>query len=110
MFDIAEERASLRGSGRGVELKSMNSYYSIINFIHNRCRVHSGAVYRALIVGRLTLPHDLTVETDGQEYTLNWIRRLDRRNVVLSGNCTVDADSRFILGIHANFDGQVDPF
>ena len=103
-------KSPLRGSGRGVELKSMNSYYSIINFIHNRCRAHSGAVDRALIDGRLTLPHDLTVETDGQEYTLNWISRLDRRNVVLSGYCTVDADSRFILGIHANFDGRVDPF
>ena len=103
-------KSPLRGSGRGVELKSMNSYYSIMNFIHNRCRAHSGAVDRALIDGRLTLPKDLTVETDGQVYTLNWISRLDRRNVVLSCYGTVDAGSRFILGLHANFDGRVDPF
>lgn len=43
-------------------------------------------------------------------YTLNWVSRLDRRNVELSAQCAVDADSRFILGMHSNFDGDADPF
>ena len=36
--------------------------------------------------------------------------RLDRRNVELSTYCSVDADSHFILAMHTNFDGRVDPF
>ena len=52
----------------------------------------------------------MTVQSDAQEYTLNWVSRLDRRNVVLSGYCTVYADTRFVLGVHANFDARVDPF
>ena len=110
VFSRIANKSPLRGSGRGAELKSMNSYYSIINFIYNRCQAHSGAIDRALIDGHLTLPHDLTVETDGQQYTLNWKSRLDRRNVVLSGYCTVDSNSRFILGMHTNFDSLIDPF
>ena len=110
VFSRVANKSPLRGSGRGVELKSMDSYYSILNFIHSRCRAHSGAIDRALIDGRLTLPKDLVVESDSQEYTLNWVSRLDRRNVLLSAYCTVDSGSRFILGMHPNFDGRVDPF
>ena len=47
-------------------------------------------------------------ETDAQEYTLNWVSRMDRRNVVLSGYATIDVDSGFVLGMHVNF--RVDPF
>ena len=110
LFSRIANKSPVRGSGRGVGFKSMGSYYAILDFIHARCRAHSGAIDRALIDGRLTLPKDLVVETDAQEYTLNWVSRLDRRNVVLHGYCTVDSDSRFILGMHANFDGRVDPF
>ena len=35
---------------------------------------------------------------------------MDRRNVELSTYSTVDVDSGFILGMHCNFDGRVDPF
>ena len=69
-----------------------------------------GAIDRALIDGRLSLPKNLVIESDAQEYTLNWVSRLDRRNVVLSSYCTVDSRSGFILGMHANFDGRVNPF
>lgn len=36
--------------------------------------------------------------------------RLDRRNVELSAYATVDVDSGFVLGLHCNFDGRIDPF
>ena len=103
-------KSPVRGTGRGVRLKSMKAYYPIVDFIHSRCRAYSGAVDRALIDGTLRLPKDIVVETDGQDYTLNWISRLDRRNVVLSGYCSVDSASRFIFGLHVNLDERVDPF
>ena len=110
LFSRIANKAPARGAIRGSGVLSSDSYYAILRFIHGRCRSHSGAIDRALIDGRLRLPGDLVVETDAQEFTLNWISRLDRRNVVLSGYSTIDADSRFVFGMHVNFDGRVDPF
>ena len=88
----------------------MQDYYPIVDFLHRRCRAYSGRIDRALIDGRLTLPDDMNLQTDAQICRLNWISRLDRRNVELSAYCTVHADSHFVLGMHCNFDGRVDPF
>ena len=41
---------------------------------------------------------------------MNWVSRLDRRNVELNSYCSVHTDSHFVLGMHCNFDGRVDPF
>ena len=60
--------------------------------------------------GRLRLPADMNIEADAQLYTLNWRSRLDRRNAEFSCYASVDARSRFVFGMHANFDGRVDPF
>ena len=103
-------KSPVRGTARGVRLKSMSGYYPIVDFICSRCRAYSGAVDRALIDGNVRLPKDIVLETDGQDYTLNWTSRLDRRNVVLSGYCSVDSASRFIFGLHVNLDERVDPF
>ena len=110
VFGRIANKSPVRGTVRGSGVKGMNTYYRILDFIHSRCRTHSGAVDRALMDGRLTLPKDLVIESDAQEFTLNWVSRLDRRNVVLSSYCTVDAKSGFILGMHANFDGRINPF
>ena len=110
VFGRIANKSPVRGTVRGGSLKVIDSYYNIIKFIVSRCRAHSGAVDRALMDGRLALPKDIVIQSDAQEYTLNWVSRLDRRNVVLSSYCTVDAKSRFILGMHLNFDGRVDPF
>ena len=103
-------KAPVRGSYRGARLNSPQAYYDILNFIHRRCRDYSGTVDRALIDGRLRLPADMNVQSDAQVYLLNWISRMDRRNVELSTYSTVDVGSSFILGMHCNFDGRVDPF
>ncbi|MDE0712693.1 MAG: hypothetical protein OXH60_11240 [Rhodospirillales bacterium] len=103
-------KSPVRGTGRGVRLKSMKAYYPIVDFIYSRCRAYSGAVDRALIDETLRFPKDLVLETDRQDYTLNWTSRLDRRNVDLSGYCSVNSGSRFILGLHVNLDERVDPF
>ena len=103
-------KSPLRGAVRGTRLRSFQAYYRIFDFLTRRCRSYSGAVDRALIDGRLKLPADLNVQSDAQVYQLNWISRMDRRNVELSAYATVDVDSGFILGLHCNFDGRVDPF
>ena len=100
----------MRCAVSGAKFKSNAAYYRILRFIDARCRSYSGAVDRALMDGRLHLPRQITVEADAQVYRLNWISRLDRRNVELSTYCTADAESRFVLGMHANFDSSVDPF
>ena len=103
-------KAPVRGSYRGAKLKSTQAYYQILDFLVRRCRSYSGSIDRALIDGRLRLPADLNVQSDAQNYLLNWVSRMDRRNIELSTYCTLDADSSFILGMHCNFDGRVDPF
>ena len=103
-------KSPVRRASKGAGLKSTSSYYPIVDFLLARCRERNGAADRALMEGRLRLPREMTLESDCQVYTLNWVSRLDRRNVELSAQCTVDADSRFILGMHSNFDGEADPF
>ena len=110
VFSRVANKSPVRGTVRGARLKSTQAYYQILDFIYRRCQTYSGGVDRALIEGRLRLPKDLNVQTDAQIYQLNWASRLDRRNVELSAYCTIDAESRFVLGFHSNFDGRVDPF
>ena len=110
VFSRIANKSPVRGVVRGARLNSGGAYYRILDFIHRRCRAHAGAVDRALMEGRLRLPAAMRIESDTQVYTLNWISRMDRRNVDISSYCSVDADSRFILGLHANFDAAADAF
>ena len=110
VFSRIANKSPVRGTIRGTGLESNSSYYDIVTFIHERCREYSGKIDRALMDGKLTLPADLNIESDSQIYTLNWPSRLDRRNMELSCYCSVDATSRFILGMHSNYDDTVDPF
>ncbi len=63
-----------------------------------------------MIDGRIQLPKRMVVESDAQSYMLNWTSRLDRRNVEIFGYCSVDSETRFILGIHGNYDPTADAF
>ena len=110
IFGRVANKAPVRGCCRGGGIRSTNSYYKILDFVHRRCRAYSGTFDRALIDGRLTLPEDLDIQTDAQSYRLNWVSRLDRRNVELSGYAIVHHDSGFVLAMHTNYDGRVDPF
>ena len=103
-------KSPIRGAVRSARLKSTQAYYQILDFIYRRCRAYNGAVDRALMEGRLRLPADLNIQSDAQVYQLNWVSRMDRRNVELSSYSTVHNESAFILGMHSNFDGRVDPF
>lgn len=110
VFGRIVNKAPMRRTVSGARLRSNGAYYRILKFIHSRCRSYSGKYDRAMTDGRLQLPSDMNIEADAQVYQLNWISRLDRRNVELSAYCCVDSDSRFIFGLHSNFDPTVDPF
>ena len=110
VFSRIANKSPVRCTIRGTGLESNSSYYDIVTFIHERCQDYSGKIDRALIDGKLKLPADLNIESDSQIYTLNWPSRLDRRNMELSCYCSVDVASRFILGMHSNYDDTVDPF
>ncbi|MDE0372436.1 MAG: hypothetical protein OXI73_07830 [Rhodospirillales bacterium] len=110
VFSRIANKSPVRGIVRGARLNSPGAYYRILDFIHRRCRAQSGAVDRALIDGRMRLRAAMHIESDSQVYTLNWISRMDRRNVDISSYCSVDAASRFILGLHCNFDAAADAF
>ena len=110
VFGRIANKSPVRGAVRGSKCTGMGTYYRILDFIDSRCRDYSGRIDRALVDGRLSLPKQIVVESDAQEYTLNWVSRLDRRNVVLSSYCTVDGGSGFVFGLHVNYDDSVDPF
>ena len=110
IFGRIANKAPVRGCCRGAGIRSTDSYYKILDFVHRRCRAYSGTFDRAFIDGRLQLPEDMDIQTDAQSYRLNWISRMDRRNVELSGYATVHHDSAFVLAMHTNYDGHVDPF
>ena len=110
VFSRLANKAPMSGVVRGAGLGSSGNYYSILDFIHARCLAFSGALDRAMIDGRVRLPERMVIESDAQSYMLNWTSRLDRRNVEIYGYCSVDSHSRFILGMHGNFDTDADAF
>ena len=85
-------------------------YYDIVKFIQRRCNHLSGGLERRMLRGQVPLPANLHLVTDLQVYQLNWTDRLDKRNPMFSAVCTVDRDSRYIFGLHANYDPDVDAF
>ena len=87
-----------------------NVYYSMIRFIQRRCNHLSGGLERGMLRGNVPLPANLHLVTDLQQYQLNWTDRMDKRNPMFSAVCTVDKDSRYIFGLHANYDPDVDSF
>ena len=98
MFSRLANKAPKNGIVRGTRLNSSSDYYSIVDFIHTRCRAHSAAIDRAMIDGRIRLPAKMVIESDAQSYMLNWTSRLDRRNVEIFGYCSVDSECRFVQG------------
>ena len=63
-----------------------------------------------MLRGQVPLPESLHLVSDMQLYQLNWTDRLDKRNPMFSAICTVDRDSRYVFGLHANYDPDADAF
>ena len=100
-------RRTLQGAGLTGRPKQ---YYGLVRFIQRRCNHLNGGLERGMLRGRVPLPANLHLVTDMQQYQLNWTNRLDKRNPMFSAVCTVDRDSRYIFGMHANYDPDADAF
>ena len=103
----APVRRTLEGIGK---IGNPRLYYDIVRFIQRRCNHLIGGLERGMLHGKVPLPENLHLVTDLQQYQLNWTDRMDKRNPMFSAVCTVDKDSRYIFGLHANYDPNVDSF
>ena len=103
----APVRRTLQGAGMAGKPQV---YYDIIRFIRRRCNHLIGGLERGMLRGKVPLPTNLHLVTELQQYQLNWTDRMDKRNPMFSAVCTVDKDSRYIFGLHANYDPAVDSF
>lgn len=80
--------------------------YGKIDFLHRQCLAFAGAKERALL--ELDIPR-LYISVDRQEYTVNWSRDTDRRNVVLHAVGSADNTSGYVFGMNLSFDAEQDP-
>ena len=94
----------------GINLSSPSVYYKTVQFIQRRCNRLTGGMERGMLRGQVSLPASLHLVSDLQLYQLNWTDRLDKRNPMFSAICTVDRDSRYVFGLHANYDPDADAF
>lgn len=51
----------------------------------------------------------LYIGVDRQDHAINWTRRKDRKNVMLSAVASADNASGYVFGMHPNFDPESDP-
>jgi transposase-like protein len=73
-------------------------YRQSLDFIADReRRLVDGMPIRRLYLG-----------CDRQDYVVNWNHQKDRRNVVLHAIGTADNETRYVFGMHLNFDGALD--
>jgi hypothetical protein len=93
---------------RIVEAVDINpkTLYDKIDFIYEQCVAFSGARERKL--SNLHTPR-LYLGVDRQTYVVNWTRRDDRRNVMLTAVAAADNHTHYVLGAILNFDHDVDP-
>lgn len=49
----------------------------------------------------------LNIGVDQQEYAINWTRRKDKKNVILSAVASADNITGYVFGMHTNFDPDV---
>lgn len=76
--------------------------YGKIDFLFEQTRAFAAARERRLLGG---LPiNRLYLATDRQDYVVNWTRQEDRRNVVLHALGTSDNATRYVFGMHLNYD------
>ncbi len=85
---------------------SMPTLYDKIDFIHKQCIAFTASRERRLLQG---MPiKRLYIGTDRQDYLVNWSQSKDRRNVILRAVGSADNTTRYVFGMHLNFDSSID--
>ena len=110
VYSRVVNKSPVKRTLRGANLPSPSVYYKAIKFIQRRCNRLTGGMERSMLRGQVPLPDKLHLVTDLQQYQLNWTDRLDKRNPMFSAVCTVERASRYVFGLHANYDPDADAF
>ena len=76
--------------------------YGKIGFLYEQTRSFAADRERRLLAG-MPIPR-LYLSVDRQDYVVNWTQHADRRNVVLHAVGTADNTSRYVFGMHLNYD------
>jgi transposase-like protein len=95
----------IRRIAKVTELNAV-TLYGKIDFLHRQCLVFAAAQERALL--ELDLRR-LYISVDRQDYTVNWSRDTDRRNVVLHAVGSADNTSGYVFAMNLNFDPEQHP-
>jgi len=80
--------------------------YPKIDFLHRQCLAFVGHRERHLLQG-FSIPR-LYIGVDRQDYIVNWTQREDKRNVQLTAVGSADNATRYVFGMHLNFDPDVE--
>ena len=80
--------------------------YPKLDFLHRQCLAFVGHRERRLLQG-FSIPR-LYIGVDRQDYVVNWTQRDDKRNVQLTAVGSADNTTRYVFGMHLNFDPDVE--
>lgn len=80
--------------------------YPKLDFLHRQCLAFVGHRERRLLQG-FSIPR-LYLSVDRQDYVVNWTQREDKRNVQLTAVGSADNATRYVFGMHLNFDPDVE--
>ncbi|MFK5947616.1 MAG: hypothetical protein QM500_02455 [Methylococcales bacterium] len=86
---------------------SMSTIYAKINFLHKQCLAFVAHRERQLINGKHI--KRLYISVDRQEYVVNWSKRSDKRNIVLSAVGSADNSTGYVFQMNLNYDQNINP-
>lgn len=102
VFSLLMNKSPLR---RICEVADINAVtlYQRIDFFYRQCVAFAAHRERRLLDGSLAIRR-LYLAVDRQDYVINWSRQADRRNVTLHALASADLATRYVFGIHLDFD------
>lgn len=107
VFSLLMNKGHMR---RICEVAQINAVtlYQRIDFFHRQCLAFAAHRERHLLDGSLPIPR-LYLAVDRQDYVVNWSNQTDRRNVTLHAVASADDHTRYVFGMHLDFDSRLDP-
>ena len=85
---------------------SSGTLYPKLDFLHRQCLAFVSHRERRLLQG-FSIPR-LYIGVDRQDYVVNWTQRKDKRNVQLTAVGSADNVTRYVFGMHLNFDQRME--
>ena len=101
IFQLLMNKAPLR---RICEIADIapGTLYPKLDFLHRQCLAFVGHREQRLLQD-FSIPR-LYIGIDRQDYVVNWTQRQDKRNVQLTAVGSADNATRYVFGMHLNFD------